>query len=65
MVRRSGIYQSIGNGDNGEGRVNSNGRGNQQNQRKKILLLKQDINGGNLNGYPPEDQIFPSKYGST
>ena len=32
---------------------------------KNIMLLKQDINGGNLNGYPPEDQIFPSKYGST
>ena len=30
MVRRSGIYKSIGNGDNVGGRRNSNGRGNQQ-----------------------------------
>ena len=31
MVSRSGRYQSIGNGGNGEERGNSNGRVNQQN----------------------------------
>ena len=62
---RSGRYQSIGNDVNGWGRGNSNGRGNQQNQRQNIMFLQQDINKVNSNGFPPEDQIVPGKDGST
>ena len=29
------------------------------------MFLQQDINGGNLNGFPPEDHILPGKDGST
>ena len=61
MVFRSGIYQSIGNGGNGGRRGNSNGHGNQQNQRRNVMFLQQDINGGNSNGFTPEDQLVPWK----
>ena len=51
MVCRSGRYWSIVNGGNGGGRVKSNGRGNQQNQRKNAIFLQQYINGGNYNSF--------------
>ena len=44
MVCRSDRYQSIGNGGNGVGRGNSNGLGNQQNQRRNVMFLQQDSN---------------------
>ena len=59
MVRRSVKYQSIGNSGNGGGKVNSNGRVNQQNQRQNVMFLQQELN---LNGCSPEDQLGPSKY---
>ena len=62
---RSFRYQSIGNGSNRGGMRNSNGRGNQQNQRRVFMFLKQDINGVDLNGFPPEYQLVRRKYGST
>ena len=65
MVCRSGIYQSIGNDGNIGGRGNSNGFGNNQNQRQNVMLLQQDSNGVNSNGFPPEDQLVPGKDGST
>ena len=65
MVRRSEVYQSIGNGGNGGGRGNSNVCGNQQNQRKSVMFLQQDSNRGNSNGCPPEDKLVPGKDGST
>ena len=65
MVRRSGRYQSIGNGGNGGGRGNSYGRGNQHNQRQNVMFLQQDSNGDNPNNFPPGDQLVPGKDGST
>ena len=65
MVHRLGIYQSIGNFGKRGGRGNSNGCGNQKNQRQNVMLLQQDSNGGNLNGCPPEDKLMPGKDGST
>ena len=65
MVHKSGRYQSIGNGDDEGGRGNSNCHGNQHNQRQNIMFLQQDINGGNSNCCPTEDQFVPGKYGST
>ena len=52
MIRRSGRYQSIVNDGNGGGSVNSNGRGNQQNQRRNVILLHQE---DNANGFSHED----------
>ena len=65
MVHRSVRYQSIRNGGNGGGMVNSNGRGNQHNQRENVMLLQQDSNGGSSNGCVPEYQILPGKDIST
>ena len=65
IVNRSGIYQSNGIGDSGGGRENSNGRGNQQNQRRNVMFLQQDINREDSNICPPKDHIVPGKDGST
>ena len=65
MICRLGRYQSIVNGGNKGGRVNSNVCGNQQNQRQNIMFLQKDTNGGNLNGCSPEDHLVPKKDGST
>ena len=59
MIRRSVRYQSIRNGGNIGVRGNSNFRGNQYNQRRNIMFLQKDNNGGNSNGCPPEDQLVP------
>ena len=64
-IFRSGRYHSIGSSGNGGGRVNSNGRGNQQNQRRNIMFLQKDSNGGNSNDGPPEDHLVPGRDGST
>ena len=63
MVHRPVIYQSIGNGDNGGVRRNSNGNGNQHNQRQHFMFLQQESNGVNSNSFPPEYQLFPGKDG--
>ena len=65
MVHKSDRYHSIVNSDNIGGRGNSNGCGNQHNQRQNIMFLQQGINEINSNSFPTEDQFMPGKCGST